>query len=424
MSMRALTLSGLAAGLLACALLVTAHPAGAQQAQVRAVLFFSPTCPHCHDVMERDLPPLMDRFGEQLQIVSINAATPEGGRLYQDMVAALGVPRERLGVPALVVGERLLVGSQEIPQLLPGLITAGLAAGGADWPAVRSIRDAVARAGLLQPLPDPAEPDSRRLPAPDEVHAPAPADAPAALPAPAAEVESSHAGPPAAAQDTLGAGATGGPSDSDTAVVAGAAPPLVDLAGSAAPATMLERLMRDPVGNGAAVVILAGLLLVMAWSLLTVRRGATEEGQVPAWLIPALVVMGAGVAGYLSFIEVTGSTAVCGPVGDCNTVQQSQYASLFGFLPVGVLGLLGYLAIGAIWLVWRKGPPRYRDRSSALLYAAALAGAGFSVYLTFLEPFVIGASCAWCLTSAAVIAVILMAATPPAALLRARAVRS
>ncbi|RPH60653.1 MAG: hypothetical protein EHM81_05800, partial [Chloroflexi bacterium] len=30
-------------------------------------------------------------------------------------------------------------------------------------------------------------------------------------------------------------------------------------------------------------------------------------------------------------------------------------------------------------------------------------GLTFSVYLTFLEPFVIGATCAWCLTSAIVI---------------------
>ncbi len=30
----------------------------------------------------------------------------------------------------------------------------------------------------------------------------------------------------------------------------------------------------------------------------------------------------------------------------------------------------------------------------------ALFGLAFSTYLTFLEPFVIGATCAWCLTSA------------------------
>ncbi|NQV07202.1 hypothetical protein HQ535_11680 [bacterium] len=32
-----------------------------------------------------------------------------------------------------------------------------------------------------------------------------------------------------------------------------------------------------------------------------------------------------------------------------------------------------------------------------------MGGTAFSIYLTFLEPFVIGATCAWCLTSALVV---------------------
>jgi uncharacterized membrane protein len=41
-----------------------------------------------------------------------------------------------------------------------------------------------------------------------------------------------------------------------------------------------------------------------------------------------------------------------------------------------------------------------------------LVATGFSIYLTFLEPFVIGASCAWCLTSALIATLLLLAATP------------
>jgi uncharacterized membrane protein len=40
-------------------------------------------------------------------------------------------------------------------------------------------------------------------------------------------------------------------------------------------------------------------------------------------------------------------------------------------------------------------------------------GTLFSIYLTFLEPFVIGATCAWCLTSAVLMAALLaLTATP------------
>jgi uncharacterized membrane protein len=49
------------------------------------------------------------------------------------------------------------------------------------------------------------------------------------------------------------------------------------------------------------------------------------------------------------------------------------------------------------------------------IWGAALLGTLFSVYLTFLEPFVIGATCAWCLTSAVVITLLLWATAPMAA---------
>jgi uncharacterized membrane protein len=38
----------------------------------------------------------------------------------------------------------------------------------------------------------------------------------------------------------------------------------------------------------------------------------------------------------------------------------------------------------------------------------ALGGAIFSIYLTFLEPFVIGATCLWCLSSAVIMTAILL----------------
>lgn len=352
------------ATVLTAALTTSATPVVAQHAEVRAVLFFSPTCPHCHVVLEQHLPPLVDRFGDRLQVITVDVTTPDGGRLYQDMVEAYGVPRDRLGVPALVVGDRLLVGSDEIPQLLPGIVMAGLAAGGIDWPGVSSIRGALARAGLLKPLPAPAR---------NEVSAGTTRDM-------------AHASP------------VGGQL-------------LQDVTDDAAASSMLQRFMRDPAGNAVAVLVLGGLVLTLAWSVYTVRSPARLNSQPPSWLIPVLVLCGLAVASYLSFVEVTGSTAVCGPVGDCNTVQQSPYATLFGFMPVGVLGLVGYAVIAGVWAVGRHGSPRRRRTATTVLWIAALAGTAFSAYLTFLEPFVIGASCAWCLTSAAVTAVILMTAT-------------
>jgi uncharacterized membrane protein len=41
-------------------------------------------------------------------------------------------------------------------------------------------------------------------------------------------------------------------------------------------------------------------------------------------------------------------------------------------------------------------------------------GTLFSIYLTFLEPFVIGATCMWCISSAVLMIILLLASTPGA----------
>jgi len=47
-------------------------------------------------------------------------------------------------------------------------------------------------------------------------------------------------------------------------------------------------------------------------------------------------------------------------------------------------------------------------------FGLAAGGTLFSIYLTFLEPFVIGATCAWCLTSAIIMTALLWLTAGPA----------
>jgi uncharacterized membrane protein len=145
------------------------------------------------------------------------------------------------------------------------------------------------------------------------------------------------------------------------------------------------------------------MLAAVARSATLLRRPARLAPTSPLdWLTPLLGLAGLGVAAYLAHVEVREVQAVCGPVGDCNTVQQSDYARLFGVLPVGVLGLLGFAAILVAWALhrWARGPLS----SWAAIALLAMTGFGtlFSIYLTFLEPFVIGATCLWCLSSAVI----------------------
>jgi len=327
----------LATALLLAALLLPSM-VFAQTATVHSVLFYSPTCGHCQKVIQQDLPPLFETYGDQLQMIGFDVTTPEGQSLFVSAVEALGIPEDRRGLPTLVVGTVVLTGSREIPEQLPDLIEQGLAQGGIDWPAIPGLAEALAG------MPTQAAPQP-----------------------------------------------------------------------TSSPKSVGERVLQDPVGNSLAIVVLIGMLL----SLVTVAarwnvRAPVAELRAAAWLAPLLAAIGLIVALYLTVIELSGDPAVCGPVGDCNAVQQSPYAFLFGILPVGALGVIGYAAFILLWAGARLLSWRALDLTRVALFGIALTGTLFSIYLTFLEPFVIGATCAWCLTSAVLQTVLLWLTADPA----------
>lgn len=182
------------------------------------------------------------------------------------------------------------------------------------------------------------------------------------------------------------------------------------------PADFAPASPADARSNGftLAIVIMVFMAAILIYSLIAFAIGKTFPLPHWAdWLIPALIIIGIGVAGYLSYIETQSVTAACGPVGDCNAVQQSRYARLFDVLPIGVLGLLGYLGLIAAWLV-RKYLPKFAKPAYIAFFGMAFFAVTFSLYLTYLEPFVIGAVCIWCLSSAVIVTLLLLFGTPPA----------
>lgn len=170
-----------------------------------------------------------------------------------------------------------------------------------------------------------------------------------------------------------------------------------------------------------AIIVLAGMAIALLYAiaqLLFVMFSGKIPAAPPAWLmdwvIPAMSLIGLLVAGYLSYIEITLSQAFCGPVGNCNAVQASSYARIFGILPVGVLGGVGYLAILLAWWANRQHWGLISTYAPLALFSMALFGTIFSTYLTYLEPFVIKAVCIWCVTSAILITLIMLASLPAA----------
>lgn len=158
------------------------------------------------------------------------------------------------------------------------------------------------------------------------------------------------------------------------------------------------------------LALLYGIIAVVFATLGRELPGLPPGSRV---LIPILSVLGLGVALYLTYVETTNVAAVCGPVGDCNAVQASPFATLFGFLPVGLLGALGYVGILAAWFVARSNGT-YGRIAALVVFGMALFGVLFSIYLTYLELFVIKAVCIWCITSAVLMAAILILSVAPA----------
>jgi uncharacterized membrane protein len=356
-----------------------------------AVLYYTPTCPYCHHFIDDDLPKFYEEFGDQLEVLFVDASQAGGSQLFRATCDALDTQNRCGGVPMMAIGETLLFGGYELPEYGPGLIREGLAAGGIGLPPVPALQEAYS--------------------------------------AYLAQRENAEAA-----------------DDADRGV------PAQEIAPSVAQ-TPLDRLAADPVANGAAVLVLFGLVGSLGYVATGLRQAVTDMRKMrlvdlatrvvigaallsgvtlviqpggdtlailAAWLVLALLALaammvftsyprryaiplvtlaGLVVAGYMAYVEATATEAMCGALGNCNAVQQSEYAQIFG-IPIGVLGIAGYLAILGVWGIDQARGDSLKSTTRPLLAAMVVFGVVFSVYLTFLEPFVIGATCFWCLTSA------------------------
>jgi len=409
--------------------IILISPAKAQiptaQPLVKAVLFWMEGCPHCHTILNEVLPPLQEKYGSQLEIRLLEVVTTEDIELLY-----------------------VLIGSKQVPDELPGFIEQYLSQGGTDWPQ-----------GLA---PEPVEE--------------APAGTPQDGGSIEAVVQAILFTTPDCDDCQLEIGTSLTPmkakygaqfeyrtidivtsddveylyrvaelyriarEDVDLPLIiigeqlligeqmVDELPGLVEsylAAGGVAYQVLSDKFEAEPSppppsnhSNGftLAIVIMMGMAAALVYALVAfvVGKAFALPATKTRWLFPLLALVGLGVALYLAYVETQSVSAICGPVGDCNAVQSSPYARLFGFLPVGVLGALGYLAMLGLW-AWTRTRHDWLARYAPLaLFAITFFGTIFSLYLTYLEPFVIKAVCIWCLTSAVIITFLLLISLAPA----------
>jgi uncharacterized membrane protein len=178
--------------------------------------------------------------------------------------------------------------------------------------------------------------------------------------------------------------------------------------------TAMNKFLADQPANSLAVIVLAGLVFSLISSILFTFRATPKKLEtIPEWVFPVILIIGLGVASYLTYTELTRSEVFCGGISHCQTVQNSQYSKILGVVSIGEFGVIGYCCIGLAWIIHRisKGPRK--EIAAIAMFGFAMFGVSFSIYLTFLEPFVIGASCLWCLSSAIIMGLVLPLTTAP-----------
>jgi uncharacterized membrane protein len=137
--------------------------------------------------------------------------------------------------------------------------------------------------------------------------------------------------------------------------------------------------------------------------------------------IGVLALVGLFVAIYLALYETGLSGSLVCPNTGCEEVNQSAYVTMF-VIPIGVLGVIGYSLILAVTLGWTTRRQLVSDRNprapawaqrvpwaydvlsripvGLVLVGLSAFGFLFSLFLTYLELFVILAICTWCMISA------------------------
>jgi uncharacterized membrane protein len=115
--------------------------------------------------------------------------------------------------------------------------------------------------------------------------------------------------------------------------------------------------------------------------------------------IAFVAALGIGVATYIAIADSGGGSPVCiaGSHG-CATVAKSSYSHVAG-VNIAIFGIVGYVLLLA---------SAFFANDAARLggFAIALGGFGYSVFLTYLELFVIDAVCQWCVFSAVLMTVL------------------
>src|SRR5467141_445354 len=136
-----------------------------------------------------------------------------------------------------------------------------------------------------------------------------------------------------------------------------------------------------------------------------------SRGSIVIYAVAAVIsLIGLADAVYLSVQALTGETLVCGGSPDCFRVLGSSYARVGG-IPVAMLGTLAYFSVFSFATFAAFGYVRARTFLILTVGAMFLA----TLWLLYVQAFLLHAYCRYCLFSAAITFLLtgLVIALPP-----------
>jgi uncharacterized membrane protein len=110
-----------------------------------------------------------------------------------------------------------------------------------------------------------------------------------------------------------------------------------------------------------------------------------------------LIVIGVFITTYLSYVVTTATPMQCivGSVFNCDVVQNSSYAKMWG-IPIAVLGWLVYMGLW-VMLIAEKRIKFFQTYGVMLQFGVILFAFLYSMWLVYLQFFRLQALCMWCL---------------------------
>ena len=145
----------------------------------------------------------------------------------------------------------------------------------------------------------------------------------------------------------------------------------------------------------------------MTYSAEKTRQAGIRKINLPIYVMLALTLIGISDAMYVAYGSYSGTQLWCPILDGCNTVVNSPYSRVLG-MPMSYFGFIYYLFMFGLAARLAYEPASKSLRFRVVLYAAL--GAVSSAYFIYLQLGLIQAICSYCIISAIVSFLLLLAA--------------